>query len=164
MRNDILERKNDILLWIEQELPKTEIAKRLCCKIGTLNTYLDKLGIEYKGQQAKKGQAKGGIRYYSLDDYLSRCTYIKSEVYKKYLIKFGVKKAECECCKNTTWNNQPIPLELHHVDGNHYNNALDNVQLLCPNCHAQTSTNSGKNTAKHRLKLKKELAEMTQST
>jgi predicted hotdog family 3-hydroxylacyl-ACP dehydratase len=41
-------------------------------------------------------------------------------------------------------NNQPIPLELHHIDGNHHNNSLSNLQILCPNCHAQQSNNSGK--------------------
>ena len=35
-------------------------------------------------------------------------------------------------------------LELHHIDGNKHNNELENIQILCPNCHAQTSTNSGK--------------------
>jgi len=40
---------------------------------------------------------------------------------------------------------QPIPLELDHIDGNHQNNALDNLRLLCPNCHSLTPTFRGKN-------------------
>jgi 5-methylcytosine-specific restriction endonuclease McrA len=39
---------------------------------------------------------------------------------------------------------EPIPLELHHIDGNHNNNDLSNIQLLCPNCHAQTDNFSNK--------------------
>ena len=39
---------------------------------------------------------------------------------------------------SSSWNNKPIPLQLHYIDGNHNNNKLDNLQLLCPNCHAQT--------------------------
>jgi hypothetical protein len=35
------------------------------------------------------------------------------------------------------WNGRKLVLELHHIDGNHFNNNLDNVQFLCPNCHAQ---------------------------
>lgn len=55
----------------------------------------------------------------------------------------------CECCGNTEWNGQPIPLQVHHIDGNHMNNELDNLQLLCPNCHAQTDNYCGKNVNVH---------------
>lgn len=51
----------------------------------------------------------------------------------------------CWQCKNSTWNEQPIPLELEHIDGNSQNNSLDNLSILCPNCHAQTHTYKGKN-------------------
>lgn len=64
---------------------------------------------------------------------------------KLRLIRDGYKKAECENCELTEWMGQPAPLELHHVDGNHDNNQLNNLRILCPNCHAQTPTNSGKN-------------------
>ena len=152
-RVDILERKEEILQWIAEELPKIEICKRLACKYETLNFYLKLMNIEYKGQQAKKGQYKGTLAYTSIDDYINNCTSIKSNDYKQKLIKFGVKKAECECCHNSVWNGQPIPLELHHIDGNHYNNAIENVQILCPNCHALCDNNSGKNVKSYRERL-----------
>lgn len=47
---------------------------------------------------------------------------------------------KCVKCENTTWLNQPITLELEHIDGNNRNNNKDNLTLLCPNCHSQTST------------------------
>ena len=56
MRTDILERKPEILQWIDEQQPKCWIAQQLGCKQETLNSYLNKMGIEYKGQQAKKGQ------------------------------------------------------------------------------------------------------------
>jgi hypothetical protein len=56
----------------------------------------------------------------------------------------------CECCKNSEWNDKPIPLESHHIDGNGDNNKDSNLQLLCPNCHAQTDTFKNKNTGKGR--------------
>lgn len=54
----------------------------------------------------------------------------------------------CECCKLEQWNNQPIPLEVHHIDGNHLNSELNNLQLLCYNCHALTDNFRGRNTKK----------------
>jgi hypothetical protein len=47
---------------------------------------------------------------------------------------------KCEMCNNTKWNGRPITLELEHIDGNKLNNVIDNLKLLCPNCHSQTPT------------------------
>ena len=46
----------------------------------------------------------------------------------------------CEECGISEWMNKPISMELHHKDGNHNNNNLDNLEILCPNCHSQTDT------------------------
>jgi len=61
------------------------------------------------------------------------------------LIRDGVKKHQCEECKQKTWNKQPIALEIHHVDGDAKNNQIENIKLLCPNCHAQTPNYGGRN-------------------
>jgi hypothetical protein len=55
---------------------------------------------------------------------------------------------QCEECKNTTWLNKPIPLELHHKDGDSTNHSNENVKLNCRNCHAFTDTFCGKNKGK----------------
>lgn len=52
---------------------------------------------------------------------------------------------KCEQCGSVSWLDQPINLEIHHKDGNHNNNSLDNLQLLCPNCHSYTENYRGKN-------------------
>lgn len=62
---------------------------------------------------------------------------------KRYLLATYGKK--CWKCKNTEWNKLPITLELEHVDGNSSNNSLNNLEILCPNCHSQTSTYKAKN-------------------
>jgi hypothetical protein len=62
---------------------------------------------------------------------------------KNYLL--DTRGHRCEVCGITEWMGQAAPLELDHRDGNPLNNRLDNVRLICPNCHAQTATYKGKN-------------------
>lgn len=45
---------------------------------------------------------------------------------------------KCEKCGSTSWLGQPINLEIHHINGIRTNNSLENLQLLCPNCHSYT--------------------------
>ena len=52
---------------------------------------------------------------------------------------------KCENCGLTEWLNEPIPLEVHHLDGKELNSELDNLILLCPNCHALTENYIGRN-------------------
>ena len=52
---------------------------------------------------------------------------------------------KCQSCFWEFWQLKPIPLEVHHANGNAKDNALTNLQLLCPNCHAMTDTYKGKN-------------------
>lgn len=59
---------------------------------------------------------------------------------RQHLIEVRGKK--CECCGLTEWLGQPINLEVHHKDGNRLNDAQDNLQILCPNCHSYTANHS----------------------
>jgi hypothetical protein len=49
----------------------------------------------------------------------------------------------CEDCGLSEWKSQPIPLEMHHKDGNSDNNTEENLMLICPNCHAFTEHYKG---------------------
>ena len=147
MRTDILEREQEIKEWIAQGQSKAFMAKQLGCNPKTINPVLERLGISYDGNQSGKGFTKSKHEL-SLLDYLANSKDIQSNKVRKKLLDEGYKEHRCECCQLTEWLNDPIPLELHHIDGNRFNNQLDNFQLLCPNCHAKTDSYRGKNCSK----------------
>ena len=147
-RLDILEKKDAILKWIEEEQPKSYICQQLSCKQETLNKYLKQMGIEYKGQQSKKGQYKGGLEYKPASYYIENNIPLNSHKLKLKLIRDGLKEPKCEICGISHWQGKEIPLELHHKNGNHCDNDLSNLQILCPNCHAIQPGNAGANIKK----------------
>lgn len=142
-RTDILDRKEDILNWIEQHRPKAFMCRELKCKPDTLNFYLRKMGIEYAGNMGGKG-IKTDRKYKTVEEYI-KGSCVKSHILKLKLIRDGLKEAKCEICGLAEWSGITIPLELDHIDGNHFNNELNNIRIVCPNCHALQSTNSSKN-------------------
>jgi hypothetical protein len=64
---------------------------------------------------------------------------------KRRILAAGLKVHKCESCGFTEWLSNVIPLELHHVNGDKHDNRFENLQLLCPNCHALTDNYRGKN-------------------
>jgi Zn finger protein HypA/HybF involved in hydrogenase expression len=146
LRTDIQERKEDILRWIEEERSKAYMCSQLHCKQATLNAHLLKMDIVYDGQQNQKGRPNAGKK--TAEEYASGDN-VKSHILKAKLIQDGIKKCECEICGAYIWQGEPLPLELHHKDGNHYNNDLENLQILCPNCHSIQDGNSGSNIGKY---------------
>lgn len=148
MRTDLLEREAEIRQWISEGRSKAYMAKELGCNPKTINPVLERLGIEYAGNQSGKGTSKASKKTMNLMEYLAESKDIQSNKVRKKLLEEGYKEYKCECCGLTEWLGEPIPLELHHIDGDHHHNELSNYQLLCPNCHTKTDSYRGKNSAK----------------
>lgn len=96
----------------------------------------------FKGQ----GHTKNIGKYRTpTEDYLNNKVKITSYHLRERLLEEGIFEYRCCCCGNEQWLGKPIPLELHHIDGNKNNNNLNNLELRCPNCHYFTDTYKSKN-------------------
>lgn len=103
------------------------------------------LGIDtshFTGQAHMRGKTFGPKK--PLSYYFEGKAIISSDSLKRRILSEGLKDHKCEECGLDWWLYDKIPLELHHVNGNHSDNAFENLQLLCPNCHALTDNYRGR--------------------
>lgn len=96
--------------------------------------------------QGWKSDYRRAKRMNDLRDVLVNGSRVQSYGLKKRLILAGIKKAECELCG---WSQVSpdgrIPVELDHINGDRYDNRLENLRVLCPNCHSLQPTHRGRN-------------------
>jgi len=96
-----------------------------------------------------------------LKDYLLNKYPVDGTQLKLRLINEGIFIHMCYECNRSVWKkdniNVPIPLELHHINGNNIDNTITNLKLLCSNCHALTPNYCGKNRRQSEKKLNKHL-------
>jgi hypothetical protein len=128
-----------------ESLTMSQAASKLNLNFNTFKKYSIKFGC-YKPNQSGKGVKKTCGTKYPLEDILAG-KYPEYQTFKlkNRLVKEGIKENKCEICGITEWNNLPISFELHHIDGNRTNHCLENLILVCPNCHSQTDTFRAKN-------------------
>jgi len=117
-----------------------DASKKLNLSFSTFKRRALSLGC-YKTNQGGKGYRKEWSDGIPVEDILAG-KYPNFQTYKLKLklIKSGLKSDRCELCG---WDKKPdgaiySPCELHHIDGNHHNHSLDNLIILCPNCHSLT--------------------------
>lgn len=81
-----------------------------------------------------------------ISEFLRNPRKVNSSHLKGRLIQEGMLENRCtECGQDSTWNGKHLVMQLDHIDGDRLNNLLDNLRLLCPNCHSQTPTYRGRN-------------------
>lgn len=87
-----------------------------------------------------------GKRYKSDNEiFIENSTYVNNTSLKKKLLKMNAIEYKCAICGISEWLGNSLSLQLDHINGNNKDNRLENLRLLCPNCHSQTSTFSGRN-------------------
>lgn len=105
------------------------------------------LGLEipkynYYGEGYKK------LRYSDEIVFCENSTFPRHKL-KERIIKEKLIEYKCDFCKNNgNWNGKKLSLHIDHKNGINNDNRMGNLRFLCPNCHSQTSTYSGKNNKK----------------
>ena len=109
----------------------------------------------FTGQAHLRGRRHNWTKSIPLQEVLvENSTYSKTSDLKKRLVKDGLLKNVCHICGlDPNWNGKPLSLQLDHINGVRTDHRLENLRILCPNCHSQTDTFCSRNVASHRNKM-----------
>ena len=99
----------------------------------------------WTGQAHLRGKQNAHAPRRPLEAILRKGARYQSNKLRKRLLREGLLEPQCSSCGGREWLGRAIPLELDHKDGDASNNELENLRLICPNCHALTDTYRGRN-------------------
>ena len=116
----------------------------------TLRKKMNEFGVDYShftGQAWNKNPENPVYRGKYLPKLCEHSSLSSANV-KELVYRLGLKENKCEICELSEWLGKPIQCELHHINGDSTDNRIENLQILCPNCHSQTDNFRGRNISK----------------
>jgi 5-methylcytosine-specific restriction endonuclease McrA len=128
-------------------------AKETAKKLGVDTSHF--LGAGHGRAKRKAKNTKLLESYFRVWRREEKATRPGSSTIRKAALTLGWLVEECYVCKGTEWMGKDIPLDLDHMDGDPWNNRIENLRILCRNCHAQTETFGAKNRGNRRETEKK---------
>ena len=131
--------KETFIETCNQQPTMAKAASALGLHFNTFKKYAVEYGC-YEPNQAGKGIKKNKRpRISNLEDYSSRCGA------RRAIIRDNLILYKCSECDISEWNGKKLALHLNHINGKNGDHRLENLRFLCPNCHSQTDTYTGKN-------------------
>jgi hypothetical protein len=112
---------------------------------GTVRTCMIHFGFSMATwtKAGRRGAVKARPVAFTIDEALtkSKCRL----TVKRHLLRAGILKNRCDWCGLTSWRGRPISIQIDHINGVRDDHRVENLRMLCPNCHSQTDTFAAKN-------------------
>jgi hypothetical protein len=138
--------KEQFIKVCNQELSMASASSKLGIHFNTFKRYAVKFGVYNPNQSGRGLVKKGNGSKIPTDEILEgKHPQYQTNKLRLRLIKEGIKDEKCEICGIEEWLGDRLAFELDHIDGNSNNHLLENLRVVCPNCHSQTETYRAKN-------------------
>lgn len=156
-------KSHELHVWDEYALNDVRDALKVCSTLseiclflGIENSLITRMAIKDVITRHKlpyihlldfEQKRRGRPPKWTVDEVFCKNSHAPRDVLLRMSTLFGLFEHKCSECGNTRWEGRPIPLEIHHINGDPSDNRIPNLKILCPNCHALTPNHAGKSNA-----------------